>query len=552
MTDHGITRQSVSKMRETEFREQIIMPLMQAMGYKGVYEYHGPTERGKDIVCWKDDELGGRCNYGVVAKVGPIGGSNKTGEVAGQIRQALNDPYADPHNGTEQRIHRTIVMTNARVPSTGRTQILAHLDHNQRPFVAIGDIDDLWPDIETHLASPHQALLRAERLLSKQEALSEVEVTVRSRKTEDGNVTQHRRVRFALDQTRTDSTALSGNVGLVFPESDAAQQKREEYVQSQRTGKSVQIPSEYVRLDLPDAVKDAAHDLVGLSFDQPFVLELGSVAEERDIPVLVELTDESGTTIELPYLQWRLIRSGSEERVFSNAHQQVPVHTTYTANFAEGKGTMTFTLEEGEYTTAVVRDFLRLQKLYSGRCRIKVYFWNLGVYLSSSEKKSEDEEFHEQDFLDLLEDLAEVQLKTNQPIIIPARTITEDEWSTIAQLRRMVHGGEVVDSVQDVRLTFLAKDIEGALDALDTMSENGFRMEQTAVIELFGARLNLGRQTIMVPTSTIANRQELVDAASAVDPDKSLEVRLVPVDDHEIVQRYLDWYTGEDASTGDS
>lgn len=51
---------------EKSLRENVLLPLLARIGLKGVRIYHGPGERGKDIVCIDEDRLGNREYLAVV------------------------------------------------------------------------------------------------------------------------------------------------------------------------------------------------------------------------------------------------------------------------------------------------------------------------------------------------------------------------------------------------------------------------------------------------------------------------------------------------------
>ncbi len=49
-----LDKASVAAMPESQFRTEVLIPLLKAMGYSGVFEWHGgPGELGKDVVGWK-------------------------------------------------------------------------------------------------------------------------------------------------------------------------------------------------------------------------------------------------------------------------------------------------------------------------------------------------------------------------------------------------------------------------------------------------------------------------------------------------------------------
>src|SRR5690349_17278161 len=100
------SKETLARLNEHDLCRDVLIPLFEQIGFQHVYYYHGgPLEQGKDIVMWKSEQLRGRLDYAVVAKVVDIKGgvsSNIIQTVVLQIQQCLNTPYADPRGG-EQR-----------------------------------------------------------------------------------------------------------------------------------------------------------------------------------------------------------------------------------------------------------------------------------------------------------------------------------------------------------------------------------------------------------------------------------------------------------------
>ena len=63
-----MTRDQLQEMKEDTLRTKVLIPLFEAMGFRDVCPYHGGIlERGKDIVMWKETEIGNRENEAVVS-----------------------------------------------------------------------------------------------------------------------------------------------------------------------------------------------------------------------------------------------------------------------------------------------------------------------------------------------------------------------------------------------------------------------------------------------------------------------------------------------------
>jgi hypothetical protein len=74
-----LTRDNFDTMDEATLRTHVLIPLLREMGYQDVFEYHGGAgEQGKDIVCWKPEDLGSRENLAIVAKASQMTGQAKS------------------------------------------------------------------------------------------------------------------------------------------------------------------------------------------------------------------------------------------------------------------------------------------------------------------------------------------------------------------------------------------------------------------------------------------------------------------------------------------
>jgi tetratricopeptide (TPR) repeat protein len=101
------------------------------MGFKAVTIYHGPRERGKDIICFDLDRLGRREYLGVVAKATDLDGSvsspNSLLQVVFQIEQCFDVPYEDLFGMTRITMDRVWVVTSGRIVSGAADSVYDHL-----------------------------------------------------------------------------------------------------------------------------------------------------------------------------------------------------------------------------------------------------------------------------------------------------------------------------------------------------------------------------------------------------------------------------------------
>jgi hypothetical protein len=116
---------------EKTLRESVLVPLLNRIGFQTVTVYHGPTERGKDIICFDYDRLGSREYLAVVAKAtdldGSVSSSDSLREVLYQIEQCFDVPYEDLFGMTRITMDRVWVVTSRRIIPGAAGSVADHL-----------------------------------------------------------------------------------------------------------------------------------------------------------------------------------------------------------------------------------------------------------------------------------------------------------------------------------------------------------------------------------------------------------------------------------------
>jgi hypothetical protein len=153
----AFARDEIEAMNEKELRKKVLVPLLNAMGFQGVYIQHGGSlELGKDIVCWQNDQFSGRLNYAVVAKAesikGAVTGASSATEVLNQVEQCFNEPYVDHQTGQERKVERCFVITSKQIISTALHSIKGKLAKGNLDKLVIWiNGDELWKLVDQHL-----------------------------------------------------------------------------------------------------------------------------------------------------------------------------------------------------------------------------------------------------------------------------------------------------------------------------------------------------------------------------------------------------------------
>lgn len=119
----------LASLSENQFRTQVVMPLLQQMGYERIRDVHGPDEDGKDIVCRYRTPLS-TVNIAVVIKKGDLSnrkaakrGTNRLSEVREQVHEAFTVPVEDTSEKTSIAINSVIVWVSGRIRSGVRRQV---------------------------------------------------------------------------------------------------------------------------------------------------------------------------------------------------------------------------------------------------------------------------------------------------------------------------------------------------------------------------------------------------------------------------------------------
>lgn len=114
----------LQSLNEQELTLRVISPLMRALGFDRVEAQAGPYEAGRDLLCWKTDELGERRAFAVVVKrlaseSGRVRSTTLASTIA-QLEQTLSFPVPDA-DGHEHPLSSVFLIT----PSVINVNLLA-------------------------------------------------------------------------------------------------------------------------------------------------------------------------------------------------------------------------------------------------------------------------------------------------------------------------------------------------------------------------------------------------------------------------------------------
>jgi hypothetical protein len=163
--------QFLQSFSEEEFSELVLIPLLEAMGYREIRYTHGPRELGKDIVFTRSDPIEGDITLAAVVKMvkmtGSVSSRSSTREIYHQVAQALRAPLTDPMTGAELKIVRAYIVTPFEASIESVESIKGELSRGENQ-VGILDgprildrIREHLPDLLDTIQTPEQRFLQS-------------------------------------------------------------------------------------------------------------------------------------------------------------------------------------------------------------------------------------------------------------------------------------------------------------------------------------------------------------------------------------------------------
>lgn len=111
---------SFSFLNEADFLDQLILPMLQRLGYSLVSRFHGTREFGKDAVFAELDRFGHVRYHGLQAKYLPSIGLGDARGLIEDCKQAFENPFRHPATGQVERICCFYVANGGSISDTAR------------------------------------------------------------------------------------------------------------------------------------------------------------------------------------------------------------------------------------------------------------------------------------------------------------------------------------------------------------------------------------------------------------------------------------------------
>lgn len=490
-----LTKKALVAMDERALRQEILVPLFSAMGFRDVTLYHGGVlEQGKDIVMWKEGILGQREYYAVVAKsasiTGGVSGKNSFTEVTTQVAQAFGSPYVDPNDGMPRHVKECFVVFSRRLTKeamTAVTSALAAQPYHDR--IHIVGHDRLWELVQQHI--PRAAW---EKLEQAKEALRRLAPPGFNLSASIG--TEGTSIQFGVDPShppQIEDLTIRGT--FVFPSSDEGLLARSEFERAIKTGEACTLDGKYIKeMEVSEALS-----VVFGGMGKPAELRMEPIVESRIYQFEIEFEAGDGQVATLGVLDMRRVRKGTEQATLSNEGQDIPWAVNLTIAWLAKKLSFNWKLNLVGASVVQALRALRFSGAVSKGGNVRIKDHRTGLRLTDSAVSPGACEAPPTSLLAVLEDAALIQERLNVLLPMPEHGFSPHDLQVIGEVAHAIREPryEVAGSV--ISATVRADGVPQMLEEFGAGRTHPLRLEQTMATSVLGATVELGQVIVSCP-----------------------------------------------------
>ncbi len=444
------TKDQISKMKEEEFQNSVLIPLFRKMGFHDVKRFDGGNlERGKDIVMWKPSELGQRLNFGVVVKAVKITGNAKTSEgamnVLNQVRQMLKNTYLNPVNGSHERIQRCFVACSKEITAEAIHSIEGEL---------VNDLDRVveWIEPETNLFGliekylPEQDVF--EKLSEVQKKLDEPMKDTPYRIVADSDKQFH-----ILGKHENAHEEMPFEVKSSFKfdkKTEEGREALEKFLEHFEKGSPIEISGKHIEFfELPDFIPEWMKPQV----TENAKLILFPNRSDFIIPLRIERKLLNGDVAKIDVIDLEIVQGGTEEITLKNDRQNVPWQFTFVFSHKENSFTFDFTNKFYGFNVTQHLQSLRFFDSMSKDGETTIFHAVTGIKIVNSDKSKVELKQNFDDWIKLLEALVYIQEKIPVLLNLSVGVLTNKDVEHIFEVAKIIREGKQKTSIPTITTT---------------------------------------------------------------------------------------------------
>jgi hypothetical protein len=532
-----LTKTNIENMDESTLRTDVLIPLLEKMGYKDISERHGATEFGKDIVCWKANDVDGRRYLAVVAKAKNLQGSAAAArEVAGQVLECFNVKGTDPAEpAREFRVHEVWVVSNKKITEPAQNSIIGTVGKQELTnYVTFIDKTRLWGLVKQFL--PTSILAHA------------IELQKRAKQSDSDYMplisVDRDRIKISIAEKHPGAAAKCPiRVGWRTADADAAKQVHALMIESIRSGRPATISGQLIaEFHAPDFVCE----LLGVSRFEPSQIVVSPIVQVPNIRVAIRISSNAGT-VEFPNTEMRVIRQGTEEFELEAHDSSLPFTLGLALSAPEKCVEITIGFGQDANNAVQYLQWLQLNLCASQPFKLELIAAGSGITAFTATSAQGMTQAPPEGLIQFHEALAMIQRRTKRPIMVPNRKFSAEEVQEIEEATAALMKPHQEISWTSLKATFAWH--PGMIDEL-TLSVAGseFQILQDRRIEqknILGVQVDLGTVCRTFRKVRLRDRDAVFDAVRNGKPGDTVVCYWDPAPDDDIcVVDYLDWLDG--------
>lgn len=275
---------------------------------------------------------------------------------------------------------------------------------------------------------------------------------------------------------------------------------------------------------------------------------------EKVAALTLEILDQAGASTVLPGIPFRLSGDPAHEVTFDSRHQRTPWSFLFKVNSESGQIVLSFTLN---YSGLSVDDALNGVMFYQalaggGEFKISGRHPITGgaILLARGKIPRGSYEAADPRFIELLQDLAFIQSKTETSFKVPERNIRYQDASTVAATAKILKTGHAMYQAEPWVSVSKVEQAESALESFTTKETIPMALHfDDQVVMIFGTPVQLGPVTLFCNRSYIAEQdlEALRKDLKVAVPGSYVSIKFTPFEGCPIEGRYINWLPKDEA-----
>jgi hypothetical protein len=536
----ALTKERIQKMKEAELRKEVLLPLLEAMGYHHVFEHHGSRELGKDFICWKNDDIGSRKNLALVVKAVPLTGQAKkaagsTTEVQTQIQECFGKRFLDPVTGEEQIVHHCWVVSNQEISTGAIDALTASLSPSGvNRDVSYIDGDRLWKLIEQYL--PVRAIFQK---------LGEVSQVLDSLDTHSSLQVHLANSGIQMSVAEKFPGAWQEKPFFVrpvfeFPDAPEGRAAKDALEQALATGAPLNIPAAFIKhVEFPEFMSQLVEDVQSLQF--------GAVQNPIPVPFRIEIQSTDGEKITLECVYLKITQIGLDEMTFVSDEKLTPLPLRMTLRMPapHRKETARITFSQGldKANPYQLMQLLQLQLCLSKGFVVTLTDLKTGIVFCQLSYATGAMDAPGLQDMELIRDLAAIQVKAGIVLMLPEQGFTREDDEALVRLRTILHeNGRVEKTWSNCYPYFPLEQAKKFYEEFKDGNIHQLVIQREEAETFLGMQLPLGLVETKLHRAKLINEQEVyAQIQHAETAQTPILFKFEPADSDDACSTYLKW-----------